>query len=82
MVSGWDALANDHLEPAGLAVLRVARVDVAPVNTDGEWLVRDGQAIPLVLTAVDKAGLLVAEFIFQLLSNLVQLAHHRRAADV
>ena len=61
--------AGDHLEPPVPAGLLLAGVDVATVEADEQGQVRAGQRRPVSLTAVDEAGLLGAELVFQALRD-------------
>ena len=61
--------AGDHLEPPVPAGLLLAGVDVATVEADEQGQVRTGQRRPVSLTAVDEAGLLGAELVFQALRD-------------
>src|SRR5262249_27034018 len=70
---GRDALADDQLKPAGLAIVAVTGVDVAAVYADRERTIGPWQRIPVTLTALDEERLLIAKFILQSLGHLLRV---------
>src|SRR5262249_2214698 len=70
---GRHALADDQLESAGLAIVAVPSVDVATVNADGQRARGPRQRIPIALTALHEARLLIAETSLKPLGHLLSM---------
>src|SRR6266568_2311515 len=67
-------LANDDLK---VMLLCVPIPHVAPVNTHGDWPIRDGQGTPIAWTALDKTPLFLTQLRFTALGHLQGIVPHR-----
>ena len=52
-------------------------MNIAAVEANGQRRSRFGQLVPLSRTALDKGGLLFAQFLFEALGYLVDVARNR-----
>src|SRR6266487_138891 len=67
------AFPDDYFKRAILALRLRTGVNVATIQAHHEWRSRFGQFVPLSRTALDKRGLLVAQFAFKTLGHLVNV---------